>query len=323
VSEIEPALSVILTSRAGWAPVRRTLDYLAVQTVAERIELVLVLLDGRAPDGEPPDSVRELAAYRCVPAPEARSVAEANTAGVRHASAPVVALGEDHAFPEPGWAEALLARHEGPWAVVGPQVRNANPDSLVSWADFVLSYGPFATGGPGGEAGAAAGHNSSYKRDVLERQGGGLEDALAAEWVFHGRLRGEGAGVFVEPRAVVAHVNFSKLRPFLVHAFKGGRSGAASRALRWPGARRLVYAVGCVLLPALRLARLSRAFPREQRRGVPAMALPLMLAGLVFDAAGQAAGFARANPEHVHGDLLDFEVERVRYVSAADASTLW
>jgi hypothetical protein len=323
VSQTDPELSVILTSRTGWEPVRRTLDYLAAQTVADRIELVLVLLDGRQPPGNPPGSVLRLAAHRCVMASEARSVAEANTAGVRQASAPVVALAEDHAFPEPGWAEALLARHEGRWAVVGPQVRNANPDSLVSWADFVLSYGPFAAGAPGGEASVAAGHNSSYKRAVLERQGSGLEDALAAEWVFHGHLCEEGERVFVEPRAVIAHVNFSRLRPFLHHAFKGGRSGAASRAMRWPLARRLVYAAGCVILPALRLARLARALPPEQRTLVPRMTLPLILAGLVFDAAGQAAGFARADREHVHGDLLELEIERVRYVSAADASTLW
>jgi hypothetical protein len=267
--------------------------------------------------------VRALGSHQRVPAPEAGSVAQANSAGVRRARAPIVALAEDHAFPEPGWAEALLARHEGPWAVVGPQVRNANPDTLVSWADYVLSYGPFATGSAGGEAAAAAGHNSSYKRALLEREGDGLEDALAAEWVFHMRLRSEGEGVYVEPRAVIAHVNFSKLRPFLFHSFKGGRSHAASRALHWSLGRRLVYAVGCAILPALRLARLSRALPPSQRRVVPAMALPLMLAGLVTDAAGQAAGFARGRPEHVHGDLLELELERVRYVSAADASSLW
>jgi hypothetical protein len=303
--------------------VARTIRYLGEQTVAGRIELLLVLLDGKQPEGEPPEGVSRLAGHRFVPAASARSVAEANTAGARRARAPVVALGEDHAFPEPGWAEALIARHEEPWAVVGPVVRNANPDTLVSWADFVLAYGPFGTGHPGGEAAAAAGHNSSYKREVLERQGEALEDALAAEWVFHMRLREEGEGVCVEPGAVIGHVNFSRRRPFIVHTFRGARSGAVFRSARWSAGRRLVYTLGSVVLPALRLVRLMRALPAEQRRLLPARALPLVVVGLVVDAAGQAVGFARSDPDVVLANLLDLEVERVRYVSAADAAAHW
>lgn len=319
----EPALSVILSTRDGWGPVARTLDHLADQTIAEQIELVLVVLDGLVPEEQPPDSVARLAGHQFVAAPESRSIAEANAAGIRRARAPIVVLGEDHAFPAPRWGEALVARHEEPWAVVGPVVRNANPDTAVSWADYVLSYSSFAVGQPGGDVEFAPGHNSSYKRTILERQGEGLAGALAAEWVFHLRLRQEGERVCLEPEAVLAHVNFSKLRPFLMHAFRGGRSHAATRAMHLSGMRRLVYTLGCPVLPALRGYRVAHTLPTSQRRLVPALALPIALAGLVVDAAGQAAGFARRNPAHVHGDLLDLELERVRYVSAADAAALW
>ena len=36
-------------------------------------------------------------------------------------------LCEDHCFPADGWAEALVAAHQGPWAAVGPAFLNANP----------------------------------------------------------------------------------------------------------------------------------------------------------------------------------------------------
>jgi GT2 family glycosyltransferase len=281
-----------------------------------------VLLDGGEPEDERPAVVDRLHGHRIVPAPDAQSVAEANTAGVPHARAPVVALGEDHAFPEPDWAEALLARHEERVAVVGPVVRNANPDTIVSWADFVLAYGAFAVGHPGGDVMAAAGHNSSYKREVLEREGERLRDALAAEWVFHMRLRDQGERVYVEPRAVINHVNFSRPRPFVVHTFRAGRSHAASRAASWSPGRRLVYTLGSVVLPALRLVRLTRGMPSEQLRQVPPLAMLLVLAGLVIDAAGQAMGFARSDPDDIHGNLLELELERVRYVSDADVAAL-
>ena len=316
-----PALSVVLATRSGWAPVRRTVECVAAQSVADRIELVLVTF-GELPRDEPPAALAQLAAHRAVSAPQAQSVAEANAAGVRAAAAPVVVFGEDHAYPEPGWAEALLARHEEPWAVVGPVVRNANPETSVSWSDFVLGYAPFAEGHPGGEVGIAPGHNSSYKREVLLREGDGLESALVAEWLFHGRLRAAGERVYLEPRAVIAHVNFGVAGAHAAAVYRGARAGAAARARSWAAPRRAAYALGTPVLPPLRLARLVRALPEEQRRQLPRGALTVLVAALVVGAAGEAAGFARSRSpvgSSAAAALLDLELERVRFAGAAAA----
>ena len=44
----------------------------------------------------------------------------------------VVAFGEEHCFPEPGWAQALIDAHREDYAAVGPAMHNANPDTIVS-----------------------------------------------------------------------------------------------------------------------------------------------------------------------------------------------
>jgi hypothetical protein len=315
-----PALSVVLTTRAGWAPVAATLRCLAAQTVAERIELVLVSF-APGPPGDPPSEVARLAAHRVVSLPGAGSVAEANAAGALASRAPVVAFGEDHSFPLPEWAAALLDRHAGPWAVVGPLIRNANPRTATSWADFLLGYAPFAEGGGGGEVGASPGHNSSYKRALLERHADELVDAMAAEWLFHGRLRAQGERIFLEPRAITRHVNFAVPHVFLAAKFKAAHSGARVRARDWPRARRLGYCLGSAILPALRLRRLLRDLSPAQRATVPlARVLPMLLAGLVVDAAGQAAGFVSRTSEPARD--ADLELERVRYIPAADRAEL-
>jgi hypothetical protein len=72
----------------------------------------------------------------------------------------------------------------------------------------------------------------------------------------------------------------------------------------------------------LRLRRVLRALPAEQRRRMPRRALPVLAAGLAIDAAGQAAGFAGASSDAAQAALLDLEVERVRFVSPADAASL-
>ncbi|HEX8204685.1 MAG TPA: hypothetical protein VF587_01360, partial [Solirubrobacteraceae bacterium] len=252
----------------------------------------------------------------------AASVAAANAAGARAAAAPVVAFGEDHAFPVPGWAEALIARHEEDWACVGAVVRNANPGTLVSWADYALGYGAYAEGHPGGEVATAPGHNSSYKRDVLLRHDAALEGALDAEWVFHLKLREEGERICLEPRAIVRHVNFGMLRPFLGVTFRHALVGASVRAARWSVAKRVAYAAGSPLIPAVRLARVLRGLPEEQRRRFPRAAWPVLLAGLAVDGLGQAAGFLGLAPGDARSALAPFEFERLRFVPAAEAATL-
>lgn len=82
-----------------------------------------------------------------------RSTARARAAGVRAATAPVVALAEDHAFPAPGWAEAFIERHGEGWAAVGPVISNANPRSATSWANLLIEYAPWLEGARGGARG--------------------------------------------------------------------------------------------------------------------------------------------------------------------------
>jgi len=88
-------------------------------------------------------------------------------AGIRAATAPIVALAEDHSFPDPDWADALITAHQARFAVVGPVLRNANPRSMLSWANLLLEYAPWLEGTPGQEMKDLPGHNSAYRRDLL------------------------------------------------------------------------------------------------------------------------------------------------------------
>ena len=123
-----PRLSVVIVTPDAFAAIRRTVECLARQSALGALELVVVAPSLAALDADEallaafPRVVR----VACGPV---GSIGPANAAGVRHASAPIVALAEDHAFPDPEWAERLIAAHDGPWAAVGPSVRNANPAS--------------------------------------------------------------------------------------------------------------------------------------------------------------------------------------------------
>ncbi len=205
MSGSSPEMSVVLVTPDRYETIRKTVEHLRAQTVKDRLELVIV-----APSAEQlalnDSEVNDFFQFRIVAVGEIRSIARAHAAGIRQASAPVVVLSEDHSFPEAGWAEALIERHRQPWAVVGPVVRNANPDSLMSWADFLLGYGTWLEPAPAGEINYLPGHNSSYKRAILLDYNRELEAMLETEFVLHRDLRAKGHRLYLEPAACWARI---------------------------------------------------------------------------------------------------------------------
>lgn len=317
----QPELSVILAVHGNFAAVRRTVRHLRNQTARSGIELVLVCASAGKVDA-PADELSGFSSSRIESVAPASSVAAANAAGVRIAAAPVVAFSEDHCFPEPAWAEALIEAHKLGFAAVGPEIANANPGSIVSWCDYLIGYGPWISPAPRGEAPFLPGHNSSYKRDELLAYGDRLESMLAAETVLHYDLARRGRRMFVEPRARAAHLHFALFGVWLRVQFHSGRVFAGSRAADWGAPKRLLYAASSPLIPAVRLMRIARELlaPGRPRHLLPRL-LPAMIVGLAVNAAGQFAGYL-AGLGRSAVRLAEYEYGRVRYIRPEDLRRL-
>jgi hypothetical protein len=313
-------LSVILAVRGGFAAVRRTVRHLQAQTIVERIELILVWIGGE-PD-VPERALEGFCGYRLERGLADSTIAGANAAGVQVAAADVVAFAEDHCFPEPGWAEALLEAHARRFAAVGPEVVNANPGNAVSWCDYLIGYGPWMSPVPEGEVPFLPGHNSSYKRAELLEYGEKLEAMLESETVLHFDLTRRGRRLYVTPRARAAHLNFALWSAWLPVQFHNGRVFGASRAACWPVAKRAVYAAASPLIPAVRFWKIARELfrPNRPRHMLFRLIVPLSI-GLVCDGAGQLAGYLAGSGRSV-GKLAQFEHNRVRYIRPEDRRAL-
>lgn len=317
MSASAPAMSVILVTPDRYETIRRTIHSLRRQDARGRLEIVIVAPDTEAMDIDE-NELRDFAAVRRVSTGQVMSVGKANAAGVRAASAPVVALGEDHSFPEPGWAEALLEAHRNPWAAVGPAIRNANPKTLVSWADLFVAYAPWLDPAPGGEREHLPGHNSSYKREVLLSYGPELEKMMASESVLHWDLRRKGYKLYLEPAAKTAHTNFSRLSSWLRSKFHSGRVFASSRARQWPLWKRLAFAGGSPLIPLVRLKQiLGHAVRSRQSPALIAKVTPVMTLGLLVSALGEMTGYLLGPGDSVER-LAAYEYHRFRHLSRVD-----
>jgi len=314
-----PDMSVVSVTADNYTTIRKVMQCLRNQTVRDRLEIVIV-----APSadnlGMEVSEMKDFLRVCVVEAGEIRSTGRAIAAGVRRASAPVVAYAEEHAYPDPGWAEALIAAHRQPWAAVGSVIANANPSSMISWASLFSDFGPFVEPAEGGERRSLAWHHAAYKRAILLEYGPDLELMMETEGILHCDLRARGYRLYLEPAAKTFHLNVSLLLAYLASEYHGGRLFGAARARhgRWTGFRRLVYVGGMPLIPLVRLWRVLREIRRSGRAGgVLPRILPPLIMGLASHAVGEVTGYAAGAGEAAQR-RVEFELHRSRYTRERD-----
>ena len=100
-------LSVVLTTDTRQT-IRGVLRRLQNQTARALTEIIMVVPRGQA-DAFTESDARGFADFRIVEVEEICPLARARDAGVRASTAPLVFLGETHAYPHPDWAQALIA----------------------------------------------------------------------------------------------------------------------------------------------------------------------------------------------------------------------
>jgi len=317
------ALAVVLVAPSGYAKLRRTVRHLRAQTARDRVELVVVV----SSSGDVRIDEEDAAAFarvRVVESGPARSWVEATAAGVRGASAPLVALCEDHVYPDPGWVAAVIAAHRGAWGAVGPVIGNANPATAVSWANLLIAYGhwlePAAPGRAGGVVDDLPTHNTTYKRALLLEYGDRLGAMLRREGPLHADLRARGHLLYLDPGAIVYHDTVSLVAPALLLRFHAGRLAAAARARRlgWSAPTRLAHAAAFPVIPLRRLLGVVRRVRRAGRAGeLFPRVLPALAGLLVTSAVGEAVGYA-LGPGDSLAQISELELHRERQLAAVD-----
>jgi hypothetical protein len=281
-----PRLSVILGIEHEYQEVRRTLRCLQQQSIAAHLEIVLVM-------------------PQALPIPAAdfsmfwgwQSVISTlpNYAdGIRAAQAEFVVFSEEHSFPLPDWAAALLAACDAPQiAVVSPLLHNANPRTLLSWGYLFAHFGQWLL--PARQI-VIEGitHNSLYRKAVLlEQFADNLAEVLNSEVAMHRVLRAKGYEIVFDPRAQTRHINISRWSFALRSQFYGGQLFGGERSRYWSARKRLLYALGVPLVPFLRVWRLRESLRRYHQAGKYTL-IPLLiyLWGLLFvAAAGEFVGY--------------------------------
>jgi hypothetical protein len=312
-------MSVVLVTPGKYDAIRKTMEHLQAQTVLDQLEIVIVAPSAATLNFDAAN-LKAFGRVRVVEVGEIKSTGRAIAAGVREASAPVVTYAEEHAYPAPGWAEALIKAHRQPWAAIGVAIANANPGSMISWASLFTDFGPWVEPAEAGEINHLPWHHTAYKRAVLVEYGPKLEAMLETEGILNRDLQARGYRLYLEPAAKTNHVNISLLSSYFGAEFHGARMLAANRArsAKFSMFWRLLYICGIPLIPFIRLKRVLRHIFRSgrQRELFPGI-LPALVIGLVADAFGQLAGYAFGAGDAARR-RVSFELSRCQHITESD-----
>jgi hypothetical protein len=283
-----PPLAVIVATTQPWPSVAVALDSLYAQAVALGAEVIVMDGHGRALDGED--------RYPCVEwvRRPGLTVFQLRGRGLRMARGEVTAVTEDHCRVAPDWCRSVLAAHADrpEAAVIGGIIENGATESMVDWANFLISNGGFVPPLPRGSDVPVTGQaNVSYKRWALANY---PADALH-EGGYRAALRARGIALCNDERVRVSHVQSLGALGTCLIQFHDGRCVAASRRSHQSPAKAALELAKGVLLPlrvgVASLRVVGRAWRRRpQERRVAVASLPWIVLVMGFHAAGELTG---------------------------------
>ena len=281
-----PELSVVIASVNGMPYLGECLD--SLERRAPEAEVIVA-------DWTDTETRRQVAKrwpqVRLLSFEEPMAVPELRAAGIAAATAPHVAVIEDHCVVRDGWAQRLLDAHRSGHAVVGGPIRNGATRRIRDWAAFFCEYSEHMEPGPTGPVPSLVGMNVSYDRGAIRAMEELLREGRWETWL-HPHLQSSGFELYSDGSARLDHVKDFGFREFVSQRYHYARSHAGMRnpELGW---KRIVYCVGSPALVPLLYARIARnVLGKRRNRKEFALATPLILLYIGIWAYGEAVGYA-------------------------------
>lgn len=309
-----PQLAVVLPADMPDS-IQGVLNKLKAQTIASQIEIVIAT-DSAAAFGDLMTGLDDFHSVQLIEVPDLASLGTARALALRATRAPYAFLGETHSFASvPEWAERLVERHREGWAVVVPGFRNANPSKTLSWAGFLLDYGGWLEDQPGAEIDYWPLNNSSCEVAALLETGDDLAHGLSYGDQMLLALKAAGHKVYLDPEAVLSHLNIGRWKPYLDEHFVGGHLVARYRSRDWSVFKRWVYVLASPAIAVLLFARVLQPARRTIRKQRLSMGiLPIMLVATVAKAIGELVGYTHFGTDKASElRMTEYELHKAKY----------
>lgn len=288
-----PQLTVVVIVLEGPARLRSCLDGLRKQTPAPSMEII-VPWDGTHGDCRQLETEFPEAAFPRYDG--RRTYAQLRALGVAMATAPVVAITEDHCIGDPGWANAILEAHRSPHAAIGGAVEKRAPDTALNWSFYLADYVRYSDP-PEGPSHHLTDCNVTYKKAAIEP----IRDLWREEFhenTVHDALRRGGQSLWLSPRIAVWQKRHLEFGPAIWDRYAFGRLFGSTRVQGAGAGARLKFIVSSAVLPLLLMARVAGHVVRNKRYAGPFLrALPMLALVNTVWAFGEFTGYLTGRPE--------------------------
>jgi hypothetical protein len=285
-------VSLVIPSQHGGGALLDTVAAFAAETGGA----VEIIVSECAPDATAARIAERWPAVQVIHADGARTIPELRAAGLARATGAIVAMTGDACAPRPGWLAALRRAHAAQPAAVGGAVEPAPGGGAIDWAVFFCEYGRYMTPLAAEPRADLPAQNVSYGRSALAD----IDDLVRRgtwEPLWHWRLASRGARLVRDGSRVVVLTKRFTFAAFVRERFDYGRSFAAQRTAGAPRATRILFTLGCVLLPVVVVARVLRdVLPKRRHLRQLLLSIPLLAIFACVWAAGEAAGYLAGDP---------------------------
>lgn len=287
-----------------------SLGSLIAQRTASPIEILVADLRPDLPpvDGFEHDRVRVVDATRDV------HIGPAMAHLAREAGAPLIAFVEEHTHATAGWAQAVIDAFDRPdVAIVNYAMQHAGRETWLSRSFLFTEYGRWMDPAREGPVSISTVHNVAYRVRVLLDLGDRLEEQMDVAHLINRSIQRDGGVAWQSSRAKAAHED---LPGFLA----GCRANAIMKRLYagflaqsgWSLTRRVVYAGGMAIAPALHLGRLAWSVRRRPRLWTTFItSLPVSVSVYVSSSFHEALGYL-FGPGDARDRYTEMEVGQAR-----------
>ena len=300
-----PLLSIVIVTAGGLDDLAVALPGLRSQTIAEKIELLIVAAVGRV-------SSRDILAItgfhsvRLVEIPSVENRAKDAAVAVAMARAEFIGLHENHTRAEPETYARILEAFSPGVAAVSPVVYAANAERPWGQAMYAAGHGHAAPPARPNPRPLLVKQLTVYRAESAHRR----SPSIADEGDLQAALVAEGHELAMAPGTVLWHVNESRPSHVLRDVFFLGRQFGQARSREWSWVRRVVYVVAAPAIVAVSVRRLLGELLRTpESRSVRLTALvPCALTGVAFGVGEVRGYFDRSRPVDSAVERNEFEI---------------
>lgn len=215
------AASVVVLSYNSEHTIRRCLASLVEQQTSLPFEVIVV---DSSLDSTPKIVEREFPAVTLIHRDRRALPGEARNIGIQAARGEIIAFLASDCVADPNWLEARVRLHQEGFTAVGGVITNANPESAVGWAYYLVEYPQCLPNRPREVIKRKIIHNLSYRREVFDRFGAfPIDVALGEDTIFNRKLTLAEEAVVFDPAVRTGHINPTSLWKFLRHQYEHGR----------------------------------------------------------------------------------------------------